>query len=196
MRKGVKRLLFLCASLLFLIGGCSGERDQENVKNLTVLETGNTLHPIEGTGITLRLENVYETEELRPSDPSGYFYYYEDKEGYHYYVISGTLENPDQMLLSPSCFGAAAWSGRKEYETKVVMENSSGATFMGNDDETVGEAPSIYILVMVKDGDEAPDQVGFYYNEGLYEKNRNELWDRGILIRISQGCRMYRDIEV
>ena len=185
MRKGVKRLLFLYASMLFLIGGCSGERDQENAENLTVLETGETLHPIKGTGVTLRLENVYETEELRPSDPSGYFYYYEDKEGYHYYVISGVMENPDQMLLSPSYFGTAAWNGRKEYEAKVVMENSSGATFMENDDETVGEALGVYIVVMVKDGDEAPDRIELYYNEGLSEKAEDALWDRGIRIEPS-----------
>ena len=185
MRKGVKRLLPLCASILFLIGGCAGGRDQENAENMTVLEAGETLHQIEGTEVTLRVENTYETEKLSPSDPSGYFYYYEDKEGYHYYVISGTLENPDQTLLTPSYFGAAAWSRGKEYEAKVVMENSSGATCMENDDETVGEAPGVYILVMVKDGDEAPDRIELYYNEGLSEKAEDALWDRGIQIEPS-----------
>lgn len=182
MRKGVKRRLSLCVGILFLTGGCAGNQPWDNAENMVVLEAGETSLPIEGTEVTLRLKEAYETEELSPSSPSGYFYYYEDKEGYHYYVISGTLENPEQMVISPSDFGAAAWSGRKEYEAKVVMENSSGATFMENDDETAGEAPEVYILVMVKDEDEAPDQIELYYNDGLSEKIEGELWDRGIEI--------------
>lgn len=182
MIKGIKRLLPLCTAVLLLAAGCAGDDARENAGEVTALEAGETSHLIKGTEVTLHLKETYETEELTPSNPSGYFYYYEDKEEYYYYVVAGTLKNPSQTLLSPSDFGAAAWNGRKEYETKVVMENSTGATFMENDDETAGEEIGVYILVMVKDGEEAPEQIEIYYNEGLSEKNGDELWDRGIRI--------------
>lgn len=185
MIKEIKYIPCLCMTIIAFTAGCTGAASDEKAENVAILEAGETTYPIEGTEVTLSLKDAYETEELSPSNPSGYFYYYEDKEEYSYYVIAGTLENPSQTVLSPSDFGAASWNGRKEYETKVVMENSSGATFMENDDETAGEEIGVYILVMVKDGEETPDQIELYYNEGLSEKNGDELWDRGIRIEPS-----------
>lgn len=174
-------LLFAAVLAACTLSGCGGATPAEQAEDIVDAAVGDTV-PLEGTAMSLEIKSVSKEEEVRPSDPSGYFYYYEDKDGYYYYVISGTLENPDQTLLSPSDFGAAARRGRKEYETKLVMENSSGATFMENNDETVGEALSVYILVMVKDGDEVPDQIELYYNDGMSEKNGDGLWDRGIRI--------------
>ena len=95
-------------------------------------------YAIEGTEMTLQIEEAYETEELSPADPSGYFYYYEDKEGYHYYVVSAKLINPARIAVKPADFEAVASKGRKKYETKVVLEASSGAMFLREDEETVG----------------------------------------------------------
>lgn len=180
--RGKRLILWLCMSVIFFAAGCTRGRTDKNARDMITLEEGEKSHLLEGTKVILHVADAYETEELSPSNPSGYFYYYEDKEGYHYYVVKGTLDNPDQTVLSPSDFGAQAWKGRKEYETKVVMENSTGATFMESDDETAGKAIGVYILVMVKDGEEPPDQIEIYYNEELSEKSGDELWDRGIRI--------------
>ena len=107
MIKEIKYILCLCMSVIAFTAGCTGSASDEKAENVTILEEGETTYPIEGTEVTLSLKDAYETEELSPSNPSGYFYYYEDKEEYYYYVIAGTLENPSQTVLSPSDFGAA-----------------------------------------------------------------------------------------
>lgn len=181
MKKGAKGFLSLCIGALLMTGGCV-VRTQENAEKITAFVVGENGHVIEGTEVTLRLEATYEAEELSPSDPSGYFYYYEDKKDWHYYVVRGKVLNPLQISVRPEDFGAAAWCGKAEYEAKVVLENSTGSTFIESTDQTAAEEPKIYILVMVKDKDEAPDRIEFYYNKGLSEKGEDELWDHGLVI--------------
>ena len=184
MIKGVRCLLSLCAGALFLTVGCAGGEKREKAEDTVELKLGES-YAIEGTEMTLQIEEAYETEELSPADPSGYFYYYEDKEGYHYYVVSAKLINPARLAVKPADFEAVASKGRKKYETKVVLEASSGAMFLREDEETVGEEPTLHLLVLVEDGKDAPDTVELYYNNGLAEKKEDELWDRGVRIDLS-----------
>lgn len=170
-------LLFLCT---IFIGGCvdKGEKVKE-----TVPASKNGTCAIAGTDVTLQLEKAWDAQEVKPEDPGGYFYYYEDKEGYHYHVVYGKLLNPSQTTLCAEDFGAASWNGRKEYESKVLLENSTKSTFMESEDETVGEVVGLYIITMVKDGKEAPEKVELYYNSGLSKKEEDKLWEKGITIQ-------------
>ena len=181
MANRVPHLLALCASLLLLLCGC-GKGEIESKALETVTLEMEEVYTIQGTEVTLQMEEVYETEELNPSNPSGYFYYYEDKEGYHYYVVKRKLQNPTQIVLKGLDFDGAAVSGRKEYETKVLLEGNKGATIMKVEDETAASELIFYILVMVEDGKDVPDTVELYYNEGLVEKGEDELWDYGLVI--------------
>ena len=179
MRRAVCYLPLLCLCTIF-IGGCADK--EEKVKETVPAPKDGTC-AIEGTEVTLELEKAWDAQEVKPENPAGYFYYYEDKEGYHYHVVYGKLLNPSHTTLCAADFGAASWNGGSEYESKVLLENSTKSTFMESDEETVGEAVGIYIITMVKDEKEAPDKVELYYNPGLSEKEEDKLWEKGITIQ-------------
>ena len=90
--------------------------------------------------------------------------------------ISGVIHNPEQEILSPEDFDVQAVRGKSLYETKAAIENSSASTFMGEGEETVAESPGLFLIVMVEDGKEPPEEVTLYYNEGLGEREATELW--------------------
>ena len=165
----------VCALLLAAVlaasalSGCGGDAPAEQAENTIEAAVGDTV-PLEGGGMSFEIKGVSEEEEVKPSDPSGYFYYYEDIEGWHYYVVSGVIHNPEQEILSPEDFDVQAVRGNSLYETKAAMENSSASTFMGEGEETVAESPGLFLIVMVEDGKEPPKEVTLYYNEGLGEK--------------------------
>lgn len=194
MRNRARGLLILYVGLLLLLSGCREEEINSKAQQTVALALGES-YAIQGTEVTLQVEEAYETEELNPSAPSGYFYYYEDKEGYHYYVVKGKLKNPSRIALKALDFGGAAISGRKEYETKVLLEGNSGATIMKVEDETAASELIFYILVMVEDGKDVPDTVELYYNTGLREKGEKELWDYGLVIQSASMSSGEKDIE-
>lgn len=163
------------------LSGCGGAAPAELAEDIVDAAVGDMV-PLEGTGMSFEIRGVSEEEEVRPSDPSGYFYYYEDIEGWHYYVVSGVIHNPEQEILSPEDFDVQAVRGKSSYETKAAMENSSASTFMGEGEETVAKSPGLFLIAMVEDGKEPPEEMTLYYNEGLGEKEDTELWDHGIRI--------------
>ena len=174
--KGTKRFILLLAGAALLISGCEKkEKAPEALKEAFFSEDGTCR--IEGTEVFVRADKAEASEEVRPSNPSGYFYYYEDQEGYHYHVIYTSLLNSSHTLLKAADFAAAAWGEAGEYEAKVVLQNSAGSTFMDGDAETAGEEAVLYIISMVKDTDPDPDWVTLYYNEGLRDKAEGEPWD-------------------
>ena len=179
----------VCALLLAAVlaasalSGCGGDAPAGQAEDTIEAAVGDTV-PLEGGGMSFEIKGVSEEEEVKPSDPSGYFYYYEDIEGWHYYVVSGVIHNPEQEILSPEDFDVQAVRGNSLYETKAAMENSSASTFMGKGEETVAESPGLFLIVMVEDGKEPPKEVTLYYNEGLGEKKDTEQWDHGIRIMV------------
>lgn len=181
----------VCALLLAAVlaasalSGCGGDAPAEQAEDMIEAAVGDTV-PLEGGGMSFEIKGVSEEEEVKPSDPSGYFYYYEDIEGWHYYVVSGVIHNPEQEILSPEDFDVQAVRGNSLYETKAAMENSSASTFMGKGEETVAESPGLFLIVMVEDGKEPPKEVTLYYNEGLGEKKDTEQWDHGIRISVNK----------
>lgn len=165
----------------FLLPGCGAKEREPAAEQIISIQEGEEI-PLEGTEISLKIESTWTGEEVEPENPSGYYYYYNDVEDYHYHVVRGKLINPASQQVQADMFGASAWQGSKELDTKIVLESSDKSTFLGADEPTVGEEPGIYIITLVKDGDEEPDTAEFYYNDGLSEKDGDELWDRGIRI--------------
>lgn len=177
--KGRKRFILLLAGVILLASGCGnrgGETKESEALNESFFSEDGTCR-IEGTEMSIRTDKTELSEEVRPSNPSGYFYYYEDQEGYHYHVVHASLLNPTQTLLKADDFGATACGETGTYETKVVLQNSTGSTFMDANAETAGEKAVLYIISMVKDTDPDPDWVTLYYNEGLRDKAEGEPWD-------------------
>ena len=169
-----------------ILSGCGGDAPEERAVNILDAVVGDIV-PLEGTGMSFEIKGVSEQQEVRPSEPSGYFYYYEDIEGWHYYVVSGIIHNPEQEILSPEDFDVQAVRGEKfSYETKAAIENSAASTFMGEGEETVAESPGLFLIAMVEDGGKLPEEVILYYNEGLEEKEDTELWDHGIRISVGE----------
>lgn len=173
-------LLILLLPVVFF-PGCGAKEREPAAEQIISLQEGEEIR-LEGTEVSLKIESIWTGEEVEPEDPSGYYYYYNDVEDYHYHVVQGKLINPSAQQVQADLFGASAWQGSKELDAKVVLESSDKSTFLGADEPTVGEEPGIYIITLVKDGDEEPDMVEFYYNEGLSEKDGDELWGRGIRI--------------
>ena len=177
-------LTALLATLLMsaLLSGCTGKAPQQEAAEVTEASVGQTI-PIAGTEMTFEIREVYQAEEVKPENPGGYFYYYEDVEGWHYQVVSGILHNPEQEMLSPDLFAAEGVKGKTAYETKAVLENSTASTFMGEGEETVAEAPGLYLIALVEDGKDGPQEMTLHYNEGLAEKDGDGPWDHGIRIQ-------------
>lgn len=174
-------LFFLLLLSIVLLPGCGAKGRESVAEQIVSLQGGEEIR-LEGTEISLKIEGIWTREEVEPECPSGYYYYYNDVEDYHYHVVQGKLTNPASQQVQADMFGASAWQGLKEMDTKVVLESSDKSTFLGDDESTVGDEPGVYIITLVKDGDEEPDTVEFYYNDGLSEKDGDELWDRGIRI--------------
>ena len=176
-------LTSLLAALLMsgLLSGCTGKAPRQEAAEVTEASVGQTI-PIAGTEMTFEIREAYQAEEVKPENPGGYFYYYEDVEGWHYQVVSGILHNPEQEMLSPDRFAAEGVKGKTVYETKAVLENSTASTFMGEGEETVAEAPGLYLIALVEDGKDGPQEMTLYYNEGLAEKDGDGPWDQGIRI--------------
>ena len=59
----VPRLLALCASLLLLLGGCGKGEIERKAQETVALKMGE-VYTIQGTEVTLRMEEVYETEPV------------------------------------------------------------------------------------------------------------------------------------
>lgn len=182
MKHGFLFFLFLLSIALF--SGCGVKERESLAEQIISLQEGQETD-LEGTDVSLKIESVWTGEEVEPENPGGYFYYYNDVEDYHYHVVQGKLINSSAQQLQADMFGASAWRGSEELDTKVVIESSDKSTFLGDDEPTVGEEPGIYIITLVKDGDEEPDTIGFYYNSGLSEKEDDQLWDREIRIEPS-----------
>ncbi len=173
------------AGCMILLSGCKTDSPAEQAAEVTEAAVGDTV-ALEGTGMSFEIREISEAEEVKPADPGGYFYYYEDVEGWHYQVVSGVLHNPEQEMLSPEDFGAGAKRGNSSYETKAVLENSTAATFMGEGEETVAESPGLYLIALVEDEKASPEEMTLYYNEGLAEKSEEEPWDHGIRIQMEK----------
>lgn len=173
------------AGCMILLSGCKTDSPAGQAAEITEAAVGDTV-VLEGTGMSFEIRDISEAEEVKPADPSGYFYYYEDVEGWHYQVVSGILHNPEQEMLSPENFGAGGKRGKSSYETKAVLENSTAATFMGEGEETVAESPGLYLIALVEDKKAPPEELTLYYNKGLSEKSEEEPWDHGIRIQMEK----------
>ena len=134
---------------------------------------------LEGGGMSFEIKGVSEEEEVKPSDPSGYFYYYEDIEGWHYYVVSGVIHNPEQEILSPEDFDVQAVRGNSCMRQKPPWRTARPLRSWGKERRPWPESPGLFLIVMVEDGKEPPKEVTLYYNEGLGEKKDTEQWDHG-----------------
>lgn len=175
----------LLAALLAaaMLSGCGEETKKQEEAKITEASVGDTV-PLAGTELTFEVCEVYQAEEVKPADPGGYFYYYEDVENWHYQIVAGILHNPEQQILSPEMFAAEAVREKSPYESKTILENSSATTFLKEGEETVAEAPGLYLIALVEDGKDGPKEMTLYYNDGLTEGEEGGAWDHGIRVRL------------
>ena len=49
--------------------------------------------------ITFTADKAEKLKEVKPANPNGYYNYYEEQEGYTYFVVTGKAENEGSMAL-------------------------------------------------------------------------------------------------
>lgn len=174
-------LLLLTSALL---PGCGTQEREAEAEQIISLQEGKET-TLEGTEVSLKIESAWTAEEVEPENPSGYFYYYNDEEDSHYYVVKAKLTNPVPQQIQADMFGSSAWRGSEKLDTKLALESSDQSTFLEDDQPSVGSELGVYIITIVKDGEDEPDTVEFYYNEGLIQKEEGTLWEYGITADIN-----------
>ncbi len=84
----MKRIVIIMLSIvsLVLLYGCSSQTYTAE----TIIEMNR--NPIEINQLQLQFQASEIRDEVKPSNPQGYYPHYKKQEGYHYHVVSGTLK--------------------------------------------------------------------------------------------------------
>lgn len=131
--------------------------------------------------VTLTIEDVEYMRQVQPPNPSGYYDYYPEVEGWRYCVLSGSIENAGSESVSLNNCSVCAQAGKKEREAKLVVMNSSEIEFMDEIPANLSESWEFYLIAAVKNGEE-PDQIAVCFDEGLKKHQEDEKWDNQIII--------------
>ena len=174
----LRKLSIIVIVMVFFLVGCKNNLPEADYIYNAELEDTITL---EKTDISLSIDDISNMEEVKPEKPSGYYNYYNDIEGYHYYVIKGNLINPKRVEMKAEWIEAKAYIGNKEYEAKFIMENFAQSSFIN--DISVAEKTGYRIIVMVKDGEKQPDKIELYYNDNLKENIEGEKWNNCLVLK-------------
>lgn len=132
-----------------------------------------------GNVMTITLASCEWCEEIRPSNTSGVYSYYKDKDGEKYFVIRGELKNLSGKNLDIEYASDAELiiNGRYNAHVNLETEENDGTSFYGN----VKPLQTLKLIVYVSVSDELYDicesmelrmkivndeeKLGYYYDE-------------------------------
>lgn len=173
-RKAVILLTVLAVSVLsgIFAAGCAGlgSRAEE-----TTRVQGDTISLGE---LTLTVESEEFRDTVEPENPEGYFDYYEEHEGYRYYVMSGRAENTSAEEISSNAFCAEGETDAGEEDARLLFLDQENTRFP--DVIGAGREERFLLIMLVKDGAQ-PEEFRIFYNEGYRTPEEGETCDYGVI---------------
>lgn len=175
--KKLKKLLIL--SLLFtLIIGCSNNKlDASNVSNVY----GKTINV---NNLQMDIHSAKIQKEVKPNKPQGYYPHYKEKEGYHYYVLRGTLRNMGDSIFNLKNLKINCTKGNDTFQAKLVLINEVESYFW----DEIGPSGSLdfYLFSIIKDGDCNPESFNFYYDSDNQLEDEQVKFDYKVTYKIPE----------
>lgn len=145
------QILIQILALLVLVSGCSSHRKA----NDTVYAGPGREAAV--NGISFSIEQMETRKEVKPKEPSGYYNYYEELDGWNYYVITGQAANKGMYELNTGNLTVNGTRGRKSYEGRLLFLNLKKSDFVK--EIKVDEELEFYFILLVKNGDPLPDKI-------------------------------------
>lgn len=169
----MKRILFVFfLAAVMCICGC--QTDTIHVKKMETV----TGREMEAGGIRFSREKAEKQNEVRPEKPNGYYNYYEEQEGFHYFVVSGEAVNDSGQAVDAGHILLRGRNDKKVYEGKLLFSNQDDSDLIKQLDG--GETRKFYIVILVKDREPDPTGIEIYYNAGFRKQRKNEEFDKMI----------------
>ena len=140
----MKRIVIIMLSIvsLVLLYGCSSQTYTAE----TIIEMNR--NPIEINQLQLQFQASEIRDEVKPSNPQGYYPHYKKQEGYHYHVVSGTLKNNSNETIRSNQFKIEGVYENETYEGKLVFINDIESYFW--DEIAPGVKLDFYLFSIVK----------------------------------------------
>lgn len=117
--------IWLIILLCFGISGCKEEamvvKESHKMNQKDVLEISDL--------IKMSFINDTISKSVEPKNPSGYYHYYEEKEGYFYFQVEGTIQNLSKDMLSTLGVATNVRIGEEVYAGQMVVIDEEGKEF-------------------------------------------------------------------
>lgn len=171
-RRAAGRLGYLFLLFLFFanLTGCN-RMQADNVTRVS----GDTFELGE---LTLTVDSSGFRESVEPDNPVGYFDYYEEHEGYRYYVMTGTVSNSSGKDIQSSAFEVIGRTDAGGEDGKILFVDQESTTFL--DTVGAGDERRFLLLMLVKDK-ARPEEFRIFYNEGYEPGSEREAYDHEVI---------------
>lgn len=154
--KKIRNLSMVCVFFI-AITGCSDNEWSAKESDVVSSKT------IVVTDLEMDFHSAKIQKEVKPQKPQGYYPHYKEKEGYHYYVLTGTLKNLGKSTFNLKNIKVNGSNAKGLLPAKLVLINEIESYFW----DEIGPNGSLqfYLFSIVKDDEKNPDYFHFYYDE-------------------------------
>lgn len=129
-------------------------------------------------GVNFSIDKAEKLNEVKPAKPSGYYNYYEEKDGYIYFVVTGKAENKSSKDIDADNIIVRGLLGSKEYEGKLLFSNTAESDLIK--ELIKDEEQTFYFILLVKDQQEVPDTLEIFYNNNFEKTQKKNHYDESI----------------
>lgn len=151
----------LCKTVIFyflislLVAGCS-----KAFPSADHMEKQEGLQNIQVADVTFTLEKKGWQEEVSPPSPSGYYQYYEKKDGYTYFILEGSIHNEGDIIPVSSMEMYFLTENNEKIEAKLLPMSDMKTVF--TDDIYIGDI-ECYVIGLFK-SQETPKSLLILYD--------------------------------
>lgn len=180
----MKRKFLLIAAVIltvtFIPTGCTKEESPKAEQSFQQeLEGTVTLENVE---ITVNETSIQ--KQLLPPDPSGYYNYYQEYEGYQYYAVNVTVKNNgEDVFYSERCLVTADMPDGSTAEGKLVLFSNTDSDFREGIDP--GVETGGYLFILSKEEAGTPESIHIYYNHDFLGKDEEQPYDMETVLHVS-----------
>ena len=150
---------------MILLGGCS----KNEYKGTDVKEVSGKKIVIDE--LELEVKSVDIRNEVKPSNPQGYYPHYKESEGYHYIVFNGTLTNLSDQVYQMDRLRVIGENDEEINQAKLVLINEIESYFW--DEIGPGVSLDFYLFTIVEEDTDKIDSFSFYYDAD-YKINKDQ----------------------
>lgn len=164
MRKSIIQLILL----LLIVSGCGNKITADECSEI---KAGNRLSLDD---VTFSVESINIRKEVKPTDPSGYYHYYEGKEGYRYFVIYGTASNHGSTVLRGDYVMIQGQRDSNTYTGRLVFSDQGESDLIQKLDKKATQ--KFYIILLLKNDQAPPTSLIIYFND-TFKKAEGKNYD-------------------